>query len=66
MDPEIEEKIRARAYAIWEKEGKPAGRHLEHWLRARRLVAAEELRAAAGALVTYSEAAPHSLNEGDE
>jgi hypothetical protein len=62
MEPEIEARIRARAYAIWEKEGKPDGRHLEHWLRAKRLVAAEELRAAAGALVTC----PHSLNEGDE
>ena len=66
MEPEIEERIRARAYAIWEKEGKPDGKHVEHWLRAKRLVAAEELRAAAGALVTFSEAAPHSPNEGDE
>ena len=64
--PEIKEKIRARAYAIWEREGKPDGKHLEHWVRAKRMVAAEELRAAAGAWVTYSEAAPHSLNEDDE
>ncbi|WP_158816836.1 DUF2934 domain-containing protein [Methylocapsa sp. S129] len=29
-----EEKIKARAYAIWEEEGRPEGGHLEHWRRA--------------------------------
>jgi len=29
-----EEVIRERAYAIWEEEGRPEGRHLDHWLRA--------------------------------
>jgi len=29
-----EEAIRKRAYAIWEEEGRPEGRHLDHWLRA--------------------------------
>jgi hypothetical protein len=29
-----EEPIRERAYAIWEEEGRPEGRHLDHWLRA--------------------------------
>lgn len=29
-----EESIRRRAYAIWEDEGHPEGRSLEHWLRA--------------------------------
>lgn len=29
-----EETIRDRAYQIWEEEGKPHGRHHEHWLRA--------------------------------
>ena len=29
-----EEAIRERAYAIWEEEGRPEGRHLVHWLRA--------------------------------
>ena len=45
MDPEIEERIRARAHVIWEKEGRPHGKHLEHWERAKRLIAAEEQRA---------------------
>jgi hypothetical protein len=29
-----EQAIRERAYAIWEEEGRPEGRHLDHWLRA--------------------------------
>ena len=29
-----EEAIRERAYLIWEEEGRPEGRHLDHWLRA--------------------------------
>jgi hypothetical protein len=27
-----EQAIRKRAYAIWEEEGRPEGRHLDHWL----------------------------------
>ncbi|MGH7750676.1 MAG: DUF2934 domain-containing protein, partial [Candidatus Dormibacteria bacterium] len=34
LDPAIEERIRARAYQIWEEEGRPAGRDVEHWIRA--------------------------------
>jgi hypothetical protein len=30
-----EHAIRMRAYAIWEEEGRPEGRALDHWLRAR-------------------------------
>jgi hypothetical protein len=26
--------IRARAYGIWEREGRPQGRDFEHWVRA--------------------------------
>lgn len=29
-----EEQIRERAYQIWEREGEPHGRNLEHWLQA--------------------------------
>ena len=29
-----EEAIRERAYAIWEGEGRPDGKDLDHWLRA--------------------------------
>ncbi len=31
---EREAAIRLRAYAIWEAEGRPAGRDHEHWMRA--------------------------------
>jgi|GEM_PF-5531754 len=29
-----EQAIRERAYAIWEEEGRPDGKHLDHWRRA--------------------------------
>ena len=35
-----EEAIRHRAYAIWEAEGCPHGRDVDHWYRARAEVAA--------------------------
>ncbi len=28
------EKIRERAYALWEEQGRPQGRHEEHWAQA--------------------------------
>ncbi len=31
-----EDRIRERAHRIWEEEGRPHGRHEEHWQRARR------------------------------
>lgn len=34
MDGDRNEMLRRRAYAIWEKEGKPDGRHEEHWRQA--------------------------------
>ncbi len=40
MDQMIEEKVRERAYALWEKEGSPSGRDMEFWERARQLVEA--------------------------
>ena len=35
-----QEAIRRQAYALWESEGRPDGKDVEHWLRAERLVAA--------------------------
>jgi hypothetical protein len=32
-DENVEESIRARAYEIWEREGRPADKHFEHWHR---------------------------------
>ena len=34
LKPELESAIRARAYQIWEDEGRPHGRHELHWRRA--------------------------------
>jgi hypothetical protein len=41
-DPEREHKIRERAYHLWESEGKPHGRDVEYWERARELVGMAE------------------------
>ena len=37
---QIDTLIRERAYAIWEREGKPAGRERQHWEQAAREVLA--------------------------
>jgi len=37
---EANDEIRVRAYAIWEQEGYPQGRSLDHWLRAEAEIAA--------------------------
>ncbi|HVS43662.1 MAG TPA: DUF2934 domain-containing protein [Candidatus Dormibacteraeota bacterium] len=46
MNTAIEERIRTRAYELWEGEGRPEGREVDHWLRAAQEVAAEEDRPA--------------------
>ena len=40
--PDREQKIRERAYQIWEQEGRPNGLAQEHWERASREIGAEE------------------------
>lgn len=42
MTPDREEKIRQRAYELWEAEGRPDGKQQEHWDRAVREINAEE------------------------
>jgi hypothetical protein len=42
MPSDREEKIRRLAYELWEIEGRPEGRHHEHWERAARELEAEE------------------------
>ena len=39
--PDRESQVRERAYRLWEDEGRPHGRDVEFWERARELVAAE-------------------------
>ncbi|MBX9826462.1 MAG: DUF2934 domain-containing protein [Xanthobacteraceae bacterium] len=34
-EPDLDHKIRRRAYQIWMKEGQPEGRDREHWNRAK-------------------------------
>lgn len=34
MDDDRTELIKRRAYALWESEGRPEGRHDDHWRRA--------------------------------
>jgi len=41
VDPDYEHRVRERAYHLWEAEGKPHGRDVEFWERARAMEAAE-------------------------
>jgi hypothetical protein len=42
IDPDREQRVRERAYHLWETDGKPHGRDVEYWERARELVGMEE------------------------
>lgn len=42
FDPDREQRVRERAYHLWETDGKPHGRDVEYWERARELVGMEE------------------------
>ena len=42
------QRIRERAYMIWERDGKPDGHALAHWVRARSEVEAEVAQEQAG------------------
>jgi hypothetical protein len=44
MTAEEEEQIRERAYSIWEQEGRPHGRDVDHRLRAEAEIAGERSR----------------------
>lgn len=41
-NPEREHRVRERAYHLWEADGKPHGRDIEYWERARELIGMEE------------------------
>jgi hypothetical protein len=43
MSGERERNIRERAYAIWEKEGRPDGKSLDHWLQAEAEIGDEKI-----------------------
>jgi hypothetical protein len=40
----LEQAIRQRSYEIWQREGCPSGKSLEHWLRAEAELLAEQAR----------------------
>ena len=46
--PAFEQRVRERAYALWEREGRPFGRDAEHW-RVSEEATLADLRAAAPA-----------------
>ena len=60
-DAAREEKIRERAYHLWEADGRPTGNDLEYWERARELVGMESSRGA-GQIEISSEGDPRRLN----
>jgi hypothetical protein len=42
VDPEREHRVREKAYLMWESDGRPHGRDVEYWERARELVGMED------------------------
>jgi hypothetical protein len=57
---EFEQRVRERAYALWESEGRQHGRHEQHWLICEAAIRAELASAPAEAIVVAAtvEAAP--------
>ena len=61
---EYEQRVRLRAYWLWESEGRPGGRHVEHWLiaeTAEREPAVAEAAVAPEAVVAAPEPAPSAI-----
>jgi hypothetical protein len=46
LDEPTQEEIAAAAYLIWEQEGRPEGRGVEHWLKAKAQIRQNARRAA--------------------
>lgn len=42
MEADRDDEIRARAYQLWEEEGRPEGRAEQHWFTAREALSVEE------------------------
>src|ERR1700679_1195657 len=62
-NPEREAHIREVAYRMWEENGRPHGRDVEFWERARELVGMKENRGGGG-LPQPRRAAPRAEGEG--
>ena len=63
---ERDQKIRQRAYEIWEREGRPDGNHGEHWDRAAREIDEQEAAPAGSPTGTgdMGSAGPGGLSTG--
>ncbi len=61
IDPDHEQRVRERAYHLWEAEGKPHGRDVEYWERARELIGMEE--SAGSGLLPNPQTTPDSPRE---
>ncbi len=55
---EREQRIRERAHALWEREGRPEGRDEEHWAQACREIDREEHAAKTSAAGSYENVTP--------
>ena len=58
MNDDREHQVRQRAYALWESEGRPEGRHEEHWHRAHGEFGQDAAAPAADTEVTDTSAVP--------
>jgi hypothetical protein len=58
------QRVRLRAYLIWEREGRPEGRDAEHWRQAEREVAQEEDAAGVPAAREYEKGVKEFAESG--
>jgi hypothetical protein len=65
MDEDHLQRIRARAHALWEQEGRPEGRSEEHWQRACQELAEEDERPATGGRGADLVPEPEHVHEGE-
>ncbi len=56
-----DDRIQARAYALWEQDGRPHGRHEQHWRQARAELEQEDAK---DAQTSPGEAAPSGKKKG--
>lgn len=60
-NPAREHRVRERAYQLWEADGKPHGRDVEYWQRARELIAMED--SAGSGMLPNPQSHPESIRE---
>jgi hypothetical protein len=64
-DAEREARVRECAYRLWEADGRPHGRDVEFWIRARELIAGEENPPAEQSPEAIENIAGPSTNQAD-